>query len=108
MITVEPHFGSDTQSASSLLSEISNWGNEHKLSGLAYLALKFTWNPDKFGSLPTVQAVVKGRKVYNPNLDGTLTGGSGSHRKDTSSTWEFSDNPILQLLDYLRLSLIHI
>ena len=102
LITVEPHFGSDTQTASSLLSETNGWGNEHKLSGLAYLAIKFKWNPEKFGSLPTVQANVKGRKVYNPNLDGTLTGGSGSHRKDTSSTWEFSDNPILQLLDYLR------
>ena len=102
LITVEPHFGSDTQSASSLLSQLSNWTSNHKLSGLAYIALKFKWNPDKFGSLPTVQASVNGRKVYNPNLDGTLTGGSGSHRKDTSSTWEFSDNPILQLLDYLR------
>ncbi len=102
LITVEPHFGSDTQTASSLLSETNGWGIEHKLSGLAYLAIKFKWNPEKFGSLPTVQANVKGRKVYNPNLDGTVTGGSGSHRKDTSSTWEFSDNPILQLLDYLR------
>jgi len=102
LITVEPHFGSDTQTASSLLSQLNNWDSTHTLSGLAYLALKFKWNPEKFGSLPTVQATVNGRKVYNPNLDGTLTGGSGSHRKDTSSTWAFSDNPILQLLDYLR------
>ena len=42
------------------------------------------------------------KKIYNPNLDGTLTGGSGSHRADTSSTWEYSDNPVYQLLDYLR------
>ena len=52
--------------------------------------------------MPTVQAIVQGRKVYNPNLDGTVTGGSGSHRKDDSTTWEYSDNPIYQLLDYLR------
>ena len=102
LITVEPHFGTDTQTASSLLSELNSWDSTHTLSGLAYIALKFKWNPEKFGSLPTVQANVNGRKVYNPNLDGTLTGGSGSHRKDTSTTWEFSDNPILQLLDYLR------
>ncbi len=49
-----------------------------------------------------MQATIKGRKVYNPNLDSTVTGGSGSHRADTSTTWEYSDNPILQLLDYLR------
>ena len=102
LITVEPHFGSDTQTASSLLSTLSSWTSNHRLRGLAYLAIRFTWNADKFGSLPTVQAIVKGKKVYNPNLDSTVTGGSGSHRKDTSSTWEYSDNPIYQLLDYLR------
>ena len=102
LITVEPHFGTDTQSASSLLQELDSWTSSHKLSGLAYLALKFTWNPNKFGSLPTVQAVVQGRKVYNPNLDSTVTGGSGSHRKDDNTTWAYSANPILQLLDYLR------
>ena len=102
LITVEPHFGTDAQSASSLLQELDSWTSSHKLSGLAYLALKFTWNPNKFGSLPTVQAVVQGRKIYNPNLDSTVTGGSGSHRKDDNTTWAYSANPILQLLDYLR------
>ena len=102
LITVEPHFGSDTQTASSLLSTLSSWTSNHRLRGLAYLAIRFEWNQDKFGGLPTVQAVVQGKKVYNPNLDGSITGGSGSHRADTSSTWEYSDNPILQLLDYLR------
>ena len=102
LITCEPHFGSDSQTASSLLSTLSSWTSNHRLRGLCYLAIRFEWNQDKFGSLPTVQAVVKGKKVYNPNLDSTVTGGSGSHRADTSSTWEYADNPILQLLDYLR------
>jgi len=102
LITVEPHFGSDSQTASSLLSTLSSWTSNHRLRGLAYLAIRFEWNRDKFGSLPTVQAVVKGKKVYNPNLDSTVTGGSGSHRADTSSTWAYSDNPVYQLLDYLR------
>ena len=102
LITVEPHFGSDSQTASSLLSTLTSWTSNHRLRGLAYLAIRFEWNNDKFGSLPTVQAVVQGKKVYNPNLDSTVTGVSGSHRADTSSTWEYSDNPIYQLLDYLR------
>tara|TARA_R100000388_G_scaffold9740_1_gene8491 strand:- start:1 stop:2901 length:2901 start_codon:yes stop_codon:yes gene_type:complete len=102
LITVEPHFGSDTQTASSLLSTLSSWTSNHRLRGLAYLAIRFEWNRDKFGSLPSVQAIVQGKKVYNPNLDSTVTGGSGSHRADTSSTWEYSDNPVYQLLDYLR------
>jgi len=102
LITCEPHFGSDSQSASSLLSGLSSWTSNHRLRGLAYLAIKFKWNTDKFGSLPTVNAIVEGKKIYNPNLDSTITGGSGSHRADTSSTWEYSDNPVYQLLDYLR------
>tara|TARA_Y100000004_G_scaffold24635_1_gene24809 strand:+ start:1887 stop:4829 length:2943 start_codon:yes stop_codon:yes gene_type:complete len=102
LITVQAHLGSDEQTASNLLDELQSWTSNHRLRGLAYLALKFEWNADKFGSLPTVQAIIKGRKVYNPNLDSTVSGGSGSHRKDNSSTWAYSDNPIYQLLDYLR------
>ena len=102
LITVEGHFGSDTQASSSLLGETNSWSLQHKLQGLAYIGLRFKWNSDKFGSIPNVQALIKGRKVYNPNLDTTKTGGSGSHRQNDSSTWAYSDNPILQTLDYLR------
>ena len=102
LITVEAFLGTDTQTASSLLDQRQSWTTDHRLRGLAYLALRFEWNADKFGSVPNVQAIIKGKKVYNPNLDTTVTGGSGSHRKDTSSTWAYSDNPILQMLDYLR------
>ena len=102
LITVEPHFGTDSQTASSLLSTLSSWTSNHRLRGLAYLAIRFEWNRDKFGSLPTVQAIVKGKKVYDPRLDSTVTGGSGSHRQNDSTTWEYSDNAVIQLLDYLR------
>jgi hypothetical protein len=102
LIKIRPHFGSDSQSACSLLSTLTSWTSNHRLRGVAYISFRFEWNSDAFGSIPTVQAIVQGKKVYNPNLDGTKTGGSGSHREDTSSTWEYSDNPIYQLLDYLR------
>ena len=89
-ITVEPHLGTDGQSASSLLSTLSSWGSNHKLSGIAYLALKFKWNQDVFGGIPTVQAKIKGRKVVT--LDASLN--------ESSET--FSTNPAFCLLDYLR------
>ena len=89
-ITVEPHLGSDGQSASSLLSTLSSWGSNHKLSGLAYLALKFKWNQDVFGGIPKVQAKIKGKKVV------TLA----SDLSESSAT--FSANPAFCLLDYLR------
>ena len=46
LIKIEPHLGSDSQSASSLLSTLTGWTSNHKLSGIAYLALRFTWNQD--------------------------------------------------------------
>ena len=58
-IIIEPHFGTDSQSASTLLSTLSSWGSNHKLSGIAYLALRFKWNPDVFGGIPTEQAKIK-------------------------------------------------
>jgi hypothetical protein len=102
LITVIPHYGTDTQTYDTTVGGLDNWTSSHRLRGLAYLAFKFTWNRDAFGSLPTIHAIVKGKKIYNPNLDGSITGGSGSHRADTTSTWEYSDNPVYQLLDYLR------
>ena len=89
-ITVEPHFGTDAQSASSLLSTLSSWGTNHKLSGICYLALKFRWNSDVFGGIPNVTVKLKGRKVV------TLA----SDLSESSAT--FSTNPAFCLLDYLR------
>jgi hypothetical protein len=89
LIRVEPHFGTDGQSASSLLSTLSNWGSNHKLSGLCYLALRFKWNQDVFGTIPKVQAKIKGKKVvsYNSSL--------------VAQSAAFSTNPAWCLLDYL-------
>jgi len=101
LISVQSFYGLDNQSVSSLLDESTNWGSNHKLSGVAYLAFKFKWNQDAFNSLPEVKVVLKGKKIYDPRLDSTK-GGSGSHREDTASTWTYSANSALCLLDYLR------
>jgi len=102
LISVQSFLGLDNQPVSSLLDESTNWGSNHKLSGVAYLAFKFKWNQDAFtGRVPDVKVTIKGRKVYDPRLDSTK-GGSGSHLEDTSSTWTYSDNPALCLLDYIR------
>ena len=90
LIRVEPHFGTDGQSASSILSTLSNWGSNHKLSGLCYLALRFKWNQDVFSGIPKVQAKIKGKKVVT--LASNLS----------EQTASFSTNPAFCLLDYLR------
>jgi hypothetical protein len=45
-------------------------------------------------------ASIWGRKVYDPRKDSTA-GGSGSHRLNDPSTWEWSDNPSLAYADWL-------
>ena len=87
-ILIEPHFGTDGQSASSLLSTLSSWGSNHKLSGVCYLAIRFKWNQDVFGGIPTVQAKVKGKKIIT--LASNLS----------EQTASFSTNPAFCLLDY--------
>jgi len=89
LIKIEPHFGTDGQSASSILSTLSNWGSNHKLSGISYLALRFKWNQDIFSGIPKVQAKIKGKKVvaYNSSL--------------VAQSPAYSTNPAWCLLDYL-------
>jgi hypothetical protein len=101
LISVQGFYGLDNQSASSLLQEQANWTTNHKLSGLAYLAIRLKWNQDAFSGIPEIRVTLKGKKIYDPRLDSTK-GGSGSHREDTSSTWAYSKNSSLILLDYLR------
>jgi hypothetical protein len=88
-ITVEPHYGTDGQSASSLLSTLSSWGSNHKLSGLCYLAIRFKWNSDAFTGIPKVQAKIQGKKVktYNASL--------------VEQSASYQTNPSWCLLDYL-------
>ena len=102
LIEVKAHTGTDAQGQCSLLGQLDSWTSNHRLRGIAYLSLKLKWNQDAFAGLPNIKALVKGRKVYNANLDGSVTGGSGSHRQGDTSTWEYSDIPVWNLLDYLR------
>jgi len=89
LIKVEPHYGTDGQSASSILSTLSSWGSNHKLSGLCYLALRFKLNQDAFTGIPKVQAKIQGKKVvaYNSSLQ--------------AQSSAYSTNPAWCLLDYL-------
>jgi hypothetical protein len=101
LISIQAFYGLDNQPVSSLLDETTNWTSNHKLSGIAYVALRFKFNQDKFGGTPQVRVTLKGKKIYDPRLDSTK-GGSGSHRQDDPTTWAYSANSSLILLDYLR------
>ena len=82
--------GSPNQSAqSSLVAASTKWTSNHRLRGIAYMYVRFTYDADVFPrGVPTVTALVKGKKVYDP---------------ETGST-AWSDNPALCLRDYLTTS----
>jgi hypothetical protein len=85
-IQVQAFNGTDTQVASSILTNSTNWTSNHKLSGVAYLAFRFKWNQDIFSSIPQVRVTLKGKKIFDP--------------RDSATKW--TPNSALVLLDYLR------
>jgi hypothetical protein len=88
-IRVQPFFGTDTQTVSSVLDPASGWGSNHRLRGISYLALRFKWNGDIFSSIPKIQARIKGKKVktYNSSL--------------VEQSASYKTNPAWCILDYL-------
>ncbi len=113
VLKIEGHLGTATQPVSPLLN--TNFGSEftsvHQGKGVAYGVFEF-WGNDannaevyEGGAPRNARALVKGKMIYDPRLDST-NGGSGAHRLATVATWEWSDNPILCIADYLRDSVL--
>lgn len=87
-VRVNKHLGSTTQTADTdLIAESAGkWTSDHRLQGICYVYTRLEFNADAFpNGEPNITAIVKGKKVYNPN-----TG---------STAW--SSNAALCLRDYL-------
>lgn len=102
---VDAQFGTRPESnqLTSGLPAPPDWGSAHKLSGYAAVAwsLRFDRAGKKFSSgVPQLGVVAKWVKVYDPRADSTYPGGTGSHRINDESTWQWSDNPALHALTY--------
>lgn len=85
-------------------SGMTKWGASHKLSGYAAVLwnLKFDKKGKKFASgVPRLGIIAEGVKVYDPRLDSTYPGGSGTQRIDDETTWAYSDNPALHAIAYI-------
>lgn len=79
------------------------WDASSKLSGTAAIA----WNHlfDREGEvyasgLPVIGVIAKGEKCYDPRLDSSQPGGSGSHVLGDETTYTYSDNPALHAGTY--------
>lgn len=79
------------------------YGEGYKLTNCAHIFVALKWNRDVFAGFPKLKFHIKGKRLYNPKKDSTLSeyGGSGQHRLNDPDTWEYSDDWTLCCLDYL-------
>jgi len=84
LVTVNKYLGTDTQSADqTFINANIGWTDNHRLRGTAYVAVKLKWDSDVFSSIPTINAIVQGKKVF------------------TGSIVEYSSNPAWCWRDYM-------
>lgn len=88
-------------------------GSTRRFTGLSYVYLRYrltgltskTDSPFAQGIPTRITIDGDGALVYDPRLDSTVAGGSGSHRANNQATWEWDEdacrNPALLLLWYL-------
>lgn len=82
---------------------LPGWTSAHKLSGKACFLIVMGEN-SKGTAYPTGEikplVTLRGLKLWDPRLDSTWPGGSGTCRLDDPATWVYSDNPILWALKW--------
>ncbi len=81
------HFGTDAQAAdANLVSRVTEWTTDHKLSGCAYTYIQLLGNKEVWRSgVPTISVKIEGRRVYDVR----------------DQTVKFSNNPALCIYDYV-------
>lgn len=90
LIRIKTHLGDPNQPADSdLVSEVPSWTVNHRLRGVAYVYVRCMWHENFFTGVPSITAVVSGRKVFNP----------------ATLVTEYSNNPALCIRDFLTNSL---
>jgi hypothetical protein len=73
------------------------YGTDRIGTGVAYIIATALVEPTLFSGWPDYKFAGDGILLYDPRKDSTI-GGSGTHRFDDYSTWEFSNNP--KVLEY--------
>ena len=81
------------------------WTSAHTLPGIAH-SLWTLKNNSKRASyesgVPGPIWTLHGMKLWDPRLDDTYPGGSGSQRRDDWTTWAFTEDPYLHALAWVR------
>lgn len=69
LVSITKYVGRDDQTYNTTLAGATDtWGVNHRLRGVAYLAIRLKYDQDVFGSIPDIQAIVNGRRVVDPRV----------------------------------------
>ncbi|MBA8851181.1 hypothetical protein FHW20_002116 [Ochrobactrum intermedium] len=96
----------DQQAEPTLISNArpaGRWTANHRGAGVAYAVVfsELRKNGDGLTSPAKLLFEVVGAPLYDWRKDSTM-GGSGAHRWNDQSTWEYSDNPVVQIYNLER------
>ena len=96
--SVRRYTGTSSQTVDSILnSAIPEWDTDHRGRGIAYLALRYTFDQEVYRTgKPDVTAIVQGKKCYDPRMD-TSPGANPTNAAYAA----YTKNPALCLADYL-------
>ena len=101
--------GTENQDLPSVVSlNGPGWTANDNLAGVCFAVVAYKSdqpeeeNPTWPGGRPSFRFRLKGKKLYDPRKDSTVTGGSGLHRWDDPATREWSDNAALCRYNYQR------
>jgi hypothetical protein len=96
--SVRKYTGTSSQTVDSILnSAITEWDTDHRGRGVAYLALRYTFDQEVYRTgKPDVTAIVQGKKCYDPRMD-TSPGANPTNAAYAA----YTKNPALCLADYL-------
>ncbi len=106
-VKVKFYYGTmDQQAEPTLINNArpyGRWTVNHRGAGVAYAVVwsELRKNGDGLTSPAKLLFEVVGAPLYDWRKDSTM-GGSGAHRWDDQSTWEYSDNPVVQIYNLER------
>ena len=79
----------------------TRWTANHRLAGIAYVSITMSYDEKLYSGFPTFLFQVRGLRLYDPRKDST-NGGTGPHRWNVPSTWEWTANSAIAAYNYRR------
>ena len=77
------------------------WTSTRVGKGVSYGIFEFLYDAEVYKSEPTIRVELRGMRLYDVRKDSTA-GGSGLHRWDDKSTWEYTVNNGVMIYNILR------